>query len=218
MTNLEVRLFDRPFTVRPIAVHGLGLQCTGVGELGPIVVMEHNAVDRNAFWQAWAALGGDRLNLQWESGKPFSPILATAVSAPAGASISVWPILAIAGSILAVAAFFMTIVTSMEPAGSNLVTAGEVGVFWMRDGSPIAVGADIHAWRRLDQLASVGDSRGMANMQVAGQAALIESGTKGLCLGHAGKYRESLCEVRILEGRLKGESVVIENRFFVPLE
>ena len=66
----------------PVGVNGLAVICATA--TGRMVVLEHQASDRRAFWDAWKAFGGHRQGLVWESGEPFGPPKEYCPVAPAG--------------------------------------------------------------------------------------------------------------------------------------
>jgi hypothetical protein len=67
--SLDVSYFGEQLKVRPYAVQGVGLLCSG--PLKSIMVMEYQAHHRMAYWNAWVALGGERQGLVWEDGSAF---------------------------------------------------------------------------------------------------------------------------------------------------
>ena len=69
--KLSVTISGKPTEAHPYAVNGLGLQCAT--DSGQVFILEHMALDREAFWEAWRKLGGESQGLQFEGGEPYQP-------------------------------------------------------------------------------------------------------------------------------------------------
>jgi hypothetical protein len=80
--SIDVSYFGDQIKVRPYAVQGVGMLCSG--HLKSIMVMEYQAHDRIAYWNAWVALGGEQQGLVWEDGSAFKCPLTVAAGVEYG--------------------------------------------------------------------------------------------------------------------------------------
>jgi len=69
---LKISLCGQELEAQPFAVSGCGLLCH-TGPNTSSMVLEHMVRDKQAFWDAWKALGGESQGLVWESGGKFLP-------------------------------------------------------------------------------------------------------------------------------------------------